>query len=141
MVSGLFSAKTVVHLSTARATSSFEHQATSEPERAMEVDRRYGMLGRTPDELIGPTVKEWIGADRHSRARLSGDGRECSMDLVLVACGQYPQFPTASFCRRLRVPRFGFGIRITRIDEYGECGRGRELGENLHPLRRQNVDE
>jgi hypothetical protein len=44
-------------------------------------------------------------------------------------------------CRRLRVPRFGFGIRITRIDEYGECGCGRELGEDLHPLRRQHVNE
>src|SRR5262245_61192310 len=107
----------------------------------MEVDRRYGMLGRTPDELIGPTVEEWIGADRKSRARLLGDGRECSMDLVLVACGQYPQFSTPSFCRSLRVPRFGFRIRITRIGEYGECGRGRELGEELHPLRRQDVAE
>src|SRR5262245_4625427 len=107
----------------------------------MEVDRRYGMLGRTPDKLIGPTVEVRIGADRQSRARFLRDGRECSMDLVVVACGQYSQLPTTFFCRRSRVPRFGFGIWITRIDEYSECGRGRELGEDLHPLRRQNVDE
>src|SRR4029077_13999236 len=107
----------------------------------MEVDRRYGMPGRTPDELIRPTVEECIGADRQGRTRLLGEGRQCRIDFTLVARGQYAQSPTAWLRRRLRVPRFGFGIRITRIDEYGECGPGREFGEDLHPLRRQNVNE
>src|SRR6516164_10939363 len=98
----------------------------------MEVDRRYGMPGRKPDELIRPTVEERIGADRQNRARLLGEGRECSIDLALVARGQHAQFPTALSRRRSRVVLFGFGIRITRIDEYGECGRGRDLGEDLH---------
>jgi hypothetical protein len=47
------------------------------------------MPGRKPDELIRPTVEERIGADRQNRARLLGEGRECSIDLALVARGQY----------------------------------------------------
>ena len=107
----------------------------------MEVDRRYGMPGCKPNELIRPTVEERIGADRQSRARLLGEGRECSIDLALVARGQYAQFPSALLRRQLRVPRFAFAIRVTRIDEYGECGRGRDLGEELQPLCRQDVNE
>ena len=70
-----------------------------------------------------------------------GEGRECSTDLALVARGQYAQFPSALLRRRSRVPRFGFGIWIALIDEYGERGRGRDLGEDLHPLCRQDVNE
>ena len=36
----------------------------------MEVDRRYSIARREPDELILPTEKERIGANRQSCARL-----------------------------------------------------------------------
>src|ERR1700737_4163670 len=107
----------------------------------MEIDRRYGMTGRKPEGGTRPLGEERFGSVRLSRARLLGEGRECSIDLALVACGQYAQFPSALLHRRSRVPRFGFGIRIARIDEYGECGRGRDLGEDLRPLCRQDVNE
>jgi hypothetical protein len=97
------------------------------------------MACRAASPTIRPTVEEGIGADRQSRARLLGEGRECSIDLALVARGQYAQLPSALLRRRSRVPRFAFTIQVARIDEYGECGGGRELGEDFQPPLRRPV--
>jgi hypothetical protein len=107
----------------------------------VEIDRRYGIPGRKPDELIPPTEEERIGANRQSRARLLGEVRERCIDVAFVTGSQYAQIPSALLRRRLRVPCFRFGIRITRIDEYGGCGRGHDLGEDLDPLCLQHVNE
>src|SRR2546430_10658929 len=71
-------------------------QPTGEPERAVEIDRRYRIPGRKPDELILPTEEERIGADRQSRARLLGDVRERRIDVAFVTGGRYARFPPAS---------------------------------------------
>jgi hypothetical protein len=50
----------------------------------VEIDRRYGIPRRKPDELIPPTEEERIGANRQSRARLLGDVRERRIDVAFV---------------------------------------------------------
>jgi hypothetical protein len=61
----------------------------------VEVDCRYAIPGREPDELILPTIEKRIRTNHQSHARLLGDVRERCVNLAFIARGQYAQFPPA----------------------------------------------
>src|SRR4029077_16451197 len=89
-------------------------QAASEPEPAVEVDCRYAIPGREPDELILPTIEKRICTNRQSHARQSGDVREHCVNLAFIARGQYAQFTPALLRCCLRISSLRFCIRIPR---------------------------
>ena len=120
-------------------------QATGRGELAPLIDRRYGMACRQRDELLAPTVEEWVGAD-DQRAGLKLDERgEGGVDLALGAGLQDRELHPLRARRFLHVSDHGLGIRIVRVHEESDhLGLGDQLGQQLEPLghqlRGQNAD-
>ena len=77
-----------------RNTIPVTDQSTGRDERAIDIDRRYRVMGRLRHDLVPPTENERISADDHCTGALQRSGAKSRVDFALRASIDDMKLPT-----------------------------------------------
>src|SRR3712207_5523910 len=98
-------------------------------------DRHNTMADRKRPELLASVDKQWVWADHQPTKAFLPKNRECCFNLALAAGLQNVQIEAQVGGSRPQLCRQTLSIRIRRINEHRDGGRGwHQLTHELKPL-------